>query len=284
MLAAAAMAALALSACGGGGGGGGSGGPVVSGGGGLAPSLTAGGVTARVSWAGGPVLTISKGGTEWIGAVDDADTQAPPSGWNSVTRTDNGENPTARFRLVAKINSANDEDYLAYGYWNRVPLDGLDDFKPFYYGHTPYTGNVRQQTGTATYTGGATGVYQLNPAPGSTAANGRFTGDVTINVSFGSNTEAASLQFGMSNIATRNSAGTAAGPSVSDTGSRALIAEATGSSFTGTGSTTGSRWGGRFFGPGSGKPTGIAGWFEKLRATDSSSNSVILYGVFGAKR
>ena len=104
MLAAAAMAALALSACGGGGGGGISGGggaPLTSG-----PSLTAGGVTARVSWTGGPVLTISRGGVQWIGAVDAGDTQAAPAGWHSVTRTNNGENPTERFRLVAKIDSA----------------------------------------------------------------------------------------------------------------------------------------------------------------------------------
>ena len=110
----------------------------------------------------------------------------------------------------------------------------------------PYTGNVRRQTGSAAYTGGATGVYRLN---GGTAVTGRFTADVAINVSFGLNTEAASLQFGMSNIATRTSAGTADGPAVDDTGSRALIAEAAGSSFTGTGSFGGARWGGRFFGP-----------------------------------
>ena len=98
MLAAAAMAALALSACGGGGGGGGG---SAGGGGGtgyLSPSLTAGGVTASVGWTGGPVLTISRGGAQWIGAVPDADTQAAPANWTSQTRLNNGENPTERFR------------------------------------------------------------------------------------------------------------------------------------------------------------------------------------------
>ena len=279
MLAAAAMAALALSACGGGGGGGsgGGGGPLTSG-----PSLTAGGVTARVSWTGGPVLTISRGGAEWTGSPVPGDIQAAPSGWYSSTRLNSSHAATERFRLVAEIDSASDEDYLAYGYWNRIPLDSLDDFKPFYYGSMPYTGNVRRQTGSARYTGGATGVYRLN---GATAVAGRFTADVAINVSFGLNTEPASLQFGMSNFATRTSAGTAAGPAVDGTGSRALIAEAAGSSFTGTGSFGGARWGGRFFGPSGAHPTGIAGWFEKLRAeVKNSTNYVVLRGVFGAKR
>ena len=175
--------------------------------------------------------------------------------------------------------------YEAIPFTNQIkcdcPVDSLDDFKPFYYGKMPYTGNVRRQTGSAAYAGGATGVYRLN---GGTAVNGRFTADVSITANFGSNTDAAALKLRMSNFATRISAGTAAGPEIESALSSLLIADAAGSSFTGTGSFTG-KWGGRFFGPSGGKPTGIAGWFEKVRAeVASSTNFVVLRGVFGAKK
>ena len=58
---------------------------------------------------------------------------------------------------------------------------------------------------TASYTGGATGVYQLHPfaSYGAGSAAGRFTADVSLSVNFGTNTDAASLQLDMSNIAFR---------------------------------------------------------------------------------
>ena len=39
-----------------------------------------------------------------------------------------------------------------------VTFETPADFKPFYHGKTPYTGNGEEQTGSAAYTGGATGV------------------------------------------------------------------------------------------------------------------------------
>ena len=104
-------------------------------------------------------LSVTKGDTEWTDIPTSADVQAAPSGWVSKTRL-NAPAATAseRFRVVAKIDSATDNDDLAYGYWSRVPLESPDDFKPFYHGKTPYTGNGEEQTGSAAYTGGATGV------------------------------------------------------------------------------------------------------------------------------
>ena len=283
MLAAVATAALALSACvsGGGGGGGGAGSGSSSG---LAPSssASAGGVRAVISWTGSPAIGVFKGADPWT--HNPGTVQPAPSGWTAVTKQDAAGNAaTELFRVVTNLD-ASEEDYLAYGYWSRLPLDSLDDFKPFYYGHTPYTGNVVEQTGTATYTGGATGVYQTDTSSGSTAVAGRFTANVSINVSFGNNTESAGLRFGMSNIETLTSAG-AAGPGLNSIPATAVTADATGSSFTGKGNTGAARWGGRFFGPSGGKPTGIAGWFRKLHTTNSANNaSVLLSGVFGATR
>ncbi len=285
MLAAAALTALALSACGGGGGGTGTG---TSG-----PSLTAGGVTAGVEYdttSSEPSLSIKKGSTAWDASPPDADVQAAPSGWASSTRINAATgSETERFRVVAKIASASDEDYLAYGYWNRHPLDNLDDYQPFYYGKTPYTGNVVEQTGgPVTYTGGATGVYQTDTSDDATAVAGRFTADVSISASFGGNSEAASLRLGMSNIVTRTSAGTAAGPELNDilniVGLRATNVKD--ASFTGIGNTSAVRWGGYFYGPSGANPSGITGWFEKLYTTfrDGSSGGVFLNGAFGAKK
>ena len=237
MLAAAAMAALALSACGGGGGGG-SGPPVVSGGGGassLAPSSTpsAGGVTAQLRWTGSTVIGVVKGDDPW---TNDASTvqPAPTTGWTAATKQDRaGNNATELFRVVTNFD-ASEEDYLAYGYWSRSGshLVGLNDYKPFYYGDMLYTGNVREQTGIASYTGGATGVYRTDVTPGATAVAGHFTADVAIAVTFGTTTDAAQLAFAMRNIETLTSGG-ATGPTLSDTGSNALTADAAGSSFTG---------------------------------------------------
>ncbi len=284
MLAAAASTALALSACGGGGGGGG-GGTGTSG-----PSLTAGGVTAGVEYDttnSEPSLSIKKGSTVWDESPPDADVQAAPSGWASSTRIDKATgSETERFRVVAKIASASDEDYLAYGYWNRVPLESLDGYRPFYYGKTPYTGNVVERTGFVTYTGGATGVYQTSErGSAGTAVAGRFTADVTLTASFGNSSDVPKLLFGITNIATRTSDGMASGPELSDIASTQLSATATASSFTGTGGNSGARWGGQFYGPSSGVPTGIAGWFKTVSAIYAGeTETALLHGTFGAKK
>ena len=254
---------------------------------GLAPSLTAGGVTASVEYTTQPALSVKKGSTVWTDNPAAAgDVQAAPTGWASETKLNAASgSETERFRAVAKIASASDEDYLAYGYWNRAPLDSLDDYKPFYYGATPYKGNVVEQAGDATYKGGATGIYRTDTSRGATAVDGRFTANVSISVNFGHDSAGtARLRFGMSGIRTLTSAG-AAGPTLNDTVSGYFSAWTTRPGFTGEGLTVDSRWGGQFFGPSGGKPTGIAGWVEKLRAeVKNSTNYVVLRGVFGAKR
>ena len=277
ILAAASFAALALSACGGGGGGGET--STL----GLSPS--AGGVTAAIAWDAQPVIKVSKGGTEWTHASDTSQ-QPPNAAWIAATFLDDSEDmATERFRAVAYKASENDEDYLLYGYWNRLPLAALNDYEPFYYGKTPYTGNVVERTGEVTYSGGATGVYQFKPSTGSTTVDGRFSANVDIIVAFGMNTDEAGLRFTMHGIETLTSAG-ATGPGLNDVAYGTLRASASGRNFTGDGTNAGATWGGQFYGPSDADPTGIAGWFKTLRVgiTGDPSNFALLHGTFGTRK
>ncbi|MYJ77488.1 MAG: hypothetical protein F4047_04885 [Caldilineaceae bacterium SB0670_bin_27] len=277
MLAAASFAALALSACGGGGGGG----ETST----LGQSPSARGVTAAISFSTAPVVRVTKGGVFWVHRPDTV--QGEPTGWKAVTYLEKPKTSAENelFRAVAYKAAEKDEDYLVYGYWNRLPLAALNDYEPFYYGKTPYTGNVVERTGEVTYSGGATGVYQFKPSTGSTTVDGRFSANVVITVAFGMNTEKAGLRFAMSGIETLTSAG-AMGPGLDDVTSGTLRASASGRNFTGDGTNAGATWGGQFYGPTGADPTGIAGWFKTLRAgiTGDPSNFALLHGTFGTRR
>ncbi len=270
-----------LSACGGGGGGSNT----------TGPSLTAGGVAAVVEYDTAASLSVKKGSTVWTESPATADVQAAPTGWASETRLNAAAaTATERFRVVAIIASDSDKDYLAYGYWNRIPLDDLGDYKPFYYGAMPYyldTGKWRALIGEATYRGGATGVYQTDTSSSATAVARRFTADVTVGVSFAAATQIPDMWAGLSNIKTRTSDGTEAGPTILDTATGALGASNVGTSFFQV-SDSGYRWGGHFYGPSSGVPTGVAGWFKQLRGNINKGGNVVLAvtldGTFAAKR
>ena len=53
-------------------------------------------------------------------------------------------------------------------------------------------------------------------------------------------------------------------------------------------SDSGYRWGGQFYGPSSGVPTGVAGWFKQLRGNINVGGNIVmnvtLDGTFAAKR
>ena len=158
-------------------------------------SLTDGGVTAGVGWDAEnskASLSIKKGSTVWTDSPPAADVQGPPDfsldtrKWAALTRINAASgSETERFRVVAQVKSSADlnEDYVACGYWNRVPLDSLDDYKPFYCGKAPYTGNVADVTSAfRLFCGGATGVYRLGMG---NAVGGRFTSNVRMTMQFG---------------------------------------------------------------------------------------------------
>ncbi len=275
MFAAAAIAVLALSGCVGGGGGG-SGGPVVSGGPGtLSPSLTARGVTATIVHNGSPGIAIRKGGAIWTHEPHQDVLLPAPTGWYTETKQNaQGSAGTELFQAFTNINGDSDPDYLAYGYWSRSFPDSANDVQPFYYGKMAYTGNVGGLTGTATYTGGAAGAWQsANP----NAPHGRFVADIQMTADF--NLE--KITGRMTNIRETRTIGTHT-PEFRDPG--VWSAPISGNSFTGSG-PYGGMYSGRFFGPSSVHPTGIAGWFENVRSADrNSAYFANLKGAFGAAR
>ena len=276
MLAVAAMAALALSACGGGGGGSG-GGPVVSGGGGGGGgsvfSLTAGGVRFHIQEGPGGAANLNVSqrradGTtiSWFDTPNHA--LATPTGWNAVTKV-NPAPVTHRFHGVTDIASFTDADYLAYGHWaeNFGKPTERPDFKPFWYGNKPYTGSIPASTPTATYTGGAAGIYET----GDPGTWGYFKSDISLNANFGAGTVTGTL----SNFSILS----ALSPSFNFSNVTTSAAKISGGSFTAT------DWGGRFFGPSGAAPTGAAGWFDGLTSAESGgSGSATLYGTFGANK
>ena len=290
MLAAAAAVALGLSACGGGGGGGtatGGGGTATGGSGGgpsgpsggggptstaqKEPSLTAGGVTVGVRDGGGGSfgITITKGGTPWTVTANNQ--LAAPTGWTAVTRLNSGNTGSShRFHVVHDIASLSDADYLAYGHWSAnfpSPPAEKPDFESFFYGKLPYTGNVPASTPTATYTGGAAGIYKT----GTPGAWGYFKSDISLEANFGTGKVTATLSgFGVVS---------ALSPSFSFSDVTMSAATISGSSFTAA------DWGGRFFGPAGAAPTGAAGWFENLVSQQhGGTGSATLYGSFAANK
>ena len=177
-----------------------------------------------------------------------------------------------------------DADYLAFGYWNKVPAETLADFVPFYYGSMPYGGNVQALSGTATYTGHAVGGYQRNNYDAQTGVAdptfGHFIANVRLSAFFGG-------EDGMSTID-----GIVEDFTTPTTGDQDLLAlwevmlkrtEVNGQTFNGD--TDGGTWDGAFFGPATDDdgmmihPSGVAGTFN---ATVGTSGAVM--GAYGAER
>ena len=278
MLAAAAAVALGLSACGGGGGGSGAGPSGPSGGGsptstpastgGKTPSLTAGGVRLLIQEGAGGVanLNVAEGNVSWGTTPNHA--LSAPTGWRAVSKV-NPSPVTHRFHAVTDIASFADADYLAYGHWaaNFSSPTEKPDFKPFFYGNKLYTGNVPASTPTATYTGGAAGIYET----GTPGTWGYFSSAISLSANFGTGKVTATLS-GFSIV-------TALSPSFSFSNVTTEAATISGGSFTQT------LWGGRFFGPSGAAPTGAAGWFEGLTSAESGgTGSATLHGSFAAQK
>ena len=88
-----------------------------------------------------------------------------------------------------------DYDYLHYGFWLKRTTDAdgavtYDEVETFAGSSVPASGSVSAVTGTASYVGGAAGVYvreTYDPADGSvdTATSGHFTADARLSATFG---------------------------------------------------------------------------------------------------
>ena len=87
-----------------------------------------------------------------------------------------------------------DTDYLHYGFWLKrtTDEDGVltyNEVETFAGSSVPASGNVARVTGTATYSGGATGVFVhsvTNPdGTEASATSGHFTADAELMATFG---------------------------------------------------------------------------------------------------
>ena len=174
-----------------------------------------------------------------------------------------------------------DPDYLAFGYWNKVAIESLaDDVTPFYYGSTPYAGNVQALSGSATYTGAAAGGYehrtydQNTGKPSSTY--GHFTAAVSLNAFFGGEDGMSTIDGMVDTFVLVAQEGD--NPLVGDWGVMLKRTEVTGQSFMG--GTNGGHWNGAFFGPSDeGQlPSGVAGGF------DAEFDNGAVKGAYGATR
>ena len=182
-----------------------------------------------------------------------------------------------------------DADYLAGGIWVRVPADAasVDDYEfgAFVDGNDPFQqANLAGLTGTARYTGDATGVYSHQGMN----RNYFVDADVRLTAEFGDASSLGSISGTVSNF-------TGEGPEsdsyegVSVTLGTARIGNADSGFFTGDTSTTGTdsaftgKWGGQFYGNGaaaSDHPGSVAGTFGGATADGSES----FVGVYGAYR
>ena len=179
-----------------------------------------------------------------------------------------------------------DTDYLSGGVWLVVPdnATSADDyvFGAFVDGNDPFDqSNIMALQGTATYEGGATGVYSEKTAE--STAIGYFNGDVELTANFGGTSDLGTISGSITNFEVDGEP---------DDGTLNLGTAPIGSQNSGffEGAVTGSddertyvgNWGGQFFGNGEsdGKPGSVGGTF----GGSSTDDAVNFVGAFGAHK
>ncbi len=253
------------------------------------------------------------------GTVGVADTNAATAGTQSTGTWTFTPDPGAMVAVP-------DQDWMIYGAWLTTPdvMSGTHRVGVFFSGMAPYTrtfapgGTPFGLTGSATYSGGATGVYVDGTRSGLFTAAANLTATFDVN---GNGTDDATTDFMVSGRIDnfKDSAGrflgadTAANPNdpvaggendwVVLLGTADLAAITTGSiplPAAGTTNTSGSadgfgwtgRWSGQFYGPNTNAagnnvvPTGVGGQFEAITGatvdTDPTTAGVQSKGVVGA--
>ncbi len=273
-------------------------------------------LNATHPWNGVELSKDVSGGTVYVDAYTDIKTPSRPpvNGTSGDTTFYNGEDLTAlgqntmgslngvsglftcaqpggcaedgsRIQFVPNAGTP-DTDYLAGGVWLLVPDDrtSADDyaFGAFVDGNDTFSqSNITALQGTATYEGGATGVYSEKTAE--STAIGYFNGDVELTANFGGTSELGTISGSITNFEVDGE---------SEVGTLNLGTANIGSQDSGffKGSVTGSdaermyvgNWGGQFFGNGEsdGKPGSVGGTFGG-HSTDDAVNFV---GAFGAHK
>ena len=201
--------------------------------------------------------------------------------------------PDSTDSTVAGVQT--DVDYLDFGHWVRTvdaaagPSYTVD---AFYRGEAPH-GDVGGLTGTATYKGGAAGLYARRAyaagGDGAVTAAGRFTADAALTAKFGGDDVATNDRFSIGgtidNFMDGGKAIDAAWTVELDkiggngAGTFNIGSNADQESFTGGTTTGGGAWSGKFYGgSGADAPTGVAGRF-----TAAFDNGGVI-GAFGATK
>ena len=187
-------------------------------------------------------------------------------------------------RFVPDGPGTADTDYLAGGVWLFVPDDTTSTadyvFGAFVDGNDPFSqSNITALQGTATYEGGATGVYSEKTAE--STAIGYFDGDVELTANFGGTSDLGTISGSITNFEVDGE---------SEVRTLNLGTANIGAQDSGffKGSVTGSdaermyegNWGGQFFGSSEsdGRPGSVGGTFGG-HSTDDAVNFV---GAFGA--
>lgn len=233
---------------------------------------------------------VNKGGTPWTrDGFRSLPAGGSPGSWTGVTVKLN-DDATEQLRVITDIAHPGDMDYMAFGYWSKQPATSLEldnGFEPFHYGSMPYTGDVKNLSGVATYRGNAIGAYSILD----TLTRGHFTAKASLTASFGSDGQ---IEGRMTEIADIEELFLNSRDPLSGFGDPLpLYAEydASGRSFSNKScGTADCDWGGYFLGPSDGgqAPTGAAGWFKKLTIHDDSNSggrrTARLDGPFGAQQ
>ena len=197
--------------------------------------------------------------------------------------------------------SVADTDHLHFGGWLQTDDHG-DPLKlhVFADGALDYVNNTDSRTtatpvGTATYKGGAAGMYAIDRL-GGTASGGTWTAKSTLNAEFGSNAVTGTISGKIHDFV---SSGQSMPWDVtlndvegrSDDSTNIVTAGVDPTSTTtwkiGTENArgTGGTWTGTFYGNGSdhnGQPSGIAGTFDARYGSDADDHSGRMSGAFGA--
>ena len=206
-----------------------------------------------------------------------------------------------------------DQDWVSYGAWMTTPDDAANGelrVGTFYDGMDPHTYAATSLTGSATYTGGATGVF-VDETATATPQNGFFTARARLTATFDANGDGTAdtgddqltgtidnfrdgtgAFLGSDNPATPNdpTAGendwTVTLTPTSISGVSAVTGSGVTGSADGVGWTAGG-WNARLYGPGDGTtplapPTGIAGSFQASSGTAGNRRGVA--GSFGAQQ
>ena len=163
-----------------------------------------------------------------------------------------------------------DADYLDFGYWVQTSADGTAYLvSAFFRGSSPWTGTMVDVT-TATYKGGAAGLYTTRGGDGAVTAAGRFTATAELTADFAA--AMFSIKGKINNFMD-------SGNLINDAWSVELRkADITDGAITDGKTTGGGMWNGQLYGRTQDVvPTGVAGDFTAV------FNNGDLIGAFGAE-